>query len=174
MSGADISHPGGCLCGAVRYEITADPVRVTICHCTYCQAASGGPYAIVVLFPRDAFLPTGETATYAHRSDESGALLTTHSCPTCKTRVFVDLERFEGIVGVLGGTLDAPEKVSRESPMARHVFVRSAAPGTVLPAGIDLFHSAAIPANGEDPVPVVLSHPKAVGPNRELPEEFYD
>jgi hypothetical protein len=173
VSEAVIPHKGGCLCGALRYEVAADPVRVTVCHCTYCQAASGGPYAIVVLFPRTAFSPSGDTATYAHRSDESGALLTTHSCPTCKTRVFVDLERFEGVVGAFGGTLDAPERVSRESPMARHVFVRSAAPGTVLPAGIDLYYGAAMPSGGDDPVPVVLSQPKTVGPNRELPEEFH-
>ena len=168
-----VSHSGGCLCGALRYEVAADPVRVTICHCTYCQAASGGPYAIVAMFPRAAFSSSSASETYDHRSDESGALVTTHSCPTCKTRVFVDLERFEGIVGVLGGTLDAPERVSRESPMARHVFVRSAAPGTVLPADVDLYHGAALPADGEEPVPVVLSEPKAVGSNRELPEEFH-
>ena len=168
-----VPHTGGCLCGALRYEATADPVRVTICHCAYCQAASGGPYSIVVLFPRAAFSSGGGSATYDHRSDESGALLTTHSCPTCKTRVFVDLERFESVVGVLGGTLDAPERVSRESPMARHVFVRSAAPGTVLPAAVELYHGAAMTSDGSEPVPVVLNVPKAVGPNRELPEEFH-
>lgn len=32
---------GGCLCGGVRYAITAPPVKMTYCHCTRCQRRSG-------------------------------------------------------------------------------------------------------------------------------------
>jgi hypothetical protein len=28
---------GGCMCGAARYKITQEPIRVYTCHCTDCQ-----------------------------------------------------------------------------------------------------------------------------------------
>ena len=32
---------GGCLCGAVRYEVTAPFVSAAYCHCTRCQRRTG-------------------------------------------------------------------------------------------------------------------------------------
>ena len=32
---------GGCLCGAVRYEVTEPLVSASYCHCTRCQRRSG-------------------------------------------------------------------------------------------------------------------------------------
>jgi len=39
-------HEGGCLCGEIRYETMAEPVRVTICHCTFCQRLTGSAYLV--------------------------------------------------------------------------------------------------------------------------------
>ena len=36
---------GGCQCGAIRFAVTAPPVKVSICHCRMCQKASGAPFA---------------------------------------------------------------------------------------------------------------------------------
>jgi hypothetical protein len=33
---------GGCLCGAVRFEITAPLTAASYCHCTRCQRRTGG------------------------------------------------------------------------------------------------------------------------------------
>ena len=33
-------HEGGCVCGSVRYVARGDPLRVTVCHCTWCQKAN--------------------------------------------------------------------------------------------------------------------------------------
>ena len=46
---------GGCACGAIRYECTAEPVLMFHCHCRDCQRASGGPYSSYVIVPADAF-----------------------------------------------------------------------------------------------------------------------
>ena len=32
---------GGCLCGAVRFEVTAQPALAGYCHCTRCQRRTG-------------------------------------------------------------------------------------------------------------------------------------
>jgi hypothetical protein len=38
---ASYSLQGGCLCGAVRFELTAPPVSSGYCHCTRCQRRTG-------------------------------------------------------------------------------------------------------------------------------------
>lgn len=45
---------GGCTCGAVRYECTAESVMAFNCHCRDCQRATGGPYVPAVVIPRSA------------------------------------------------------------------------------------------------------------------------
>ena len=46
-------HQGGCLCGEVRYRTTAKPVRITICHCTFCQRLTGSAYLVEPIFKRE-------------------------------------------------------------------------------------------------------------------------
>jgi hypothetical protein len=55
---------GGCYCGAVRYEISAEPIMMFNCHCRACQAVSGGPYVPVVLVSSKAFTFTQGTLRY--------------------------------------------------------------------------------------------------------------
>ena len=45
---ADIT--GGCLCGAVRYEVSGEPARVVNCHCDNCRKATGAAIATNVFF----------------------------------------------------------------------------------------------------------------------------
>jgi hypothetical protein len=38
---ADFPLTGGCLCGGVRYEVSAPPMSAGYCHCTRCQRRTG-------------------------------------------------------------------------------------------------------------------------------------
>jgi hypothetical protein len=38
---ADLPLTGGCLCGGVRFEVTAPLVSAVYCHCTRCQRRTG-------------------------------------------------------------------------------------------------------------------------------------
>jgi hypothetical protein len=41
----DIHYTGSCLCGGVRYTLSAEPGPIEICYCQMCRKASGGPLA---------------------------------------------------------------------------------------------------------------------------------
>jgi hypothetical protein len=56
---------GGCLCGAVRFVATGEPIGVAWCHCQSCRKHSGAPVSVFVAFRRDAFTVTeGEIAKF--------------------------------------------------------------------------------------------------------------
>lgn len=43
-------YQASCFCGAVRYEVSADPVDAKICHCTTCQRLHGAPMQWAAIF----------------------------------------------------------------------------------------------------------------------------
>ena len=43
---------GGCLCGAVRYELKSEPFDCGWCHCRTCQLNSGAPAMVFASVPR--------------------------------------------------------------------------------------------------------------------------
>ena len=42
-----VSFCGGCACGAIRYECSAEPLLSEICYCRDCQRSSGNAFAFV-------------------------------------------------------------------------------------------------------------------------------
>ncbi len=42
---------GGCMCGAVRYELKSDPFDCGWCHCRTCQLNSGAPAMVFASVP---------------------------------------------------------------------------------------------------------------------------
>ena len=56
---------GGCQCGAIRFALSAAPVKVSICHCRMCQKAAGAPFASFADVERSDFAWTrGKPATF--------------------------------------------------------------------------------------------------------------
>jgi hypothetical protein len=60
---------GGCLCGAIRYECSADPVFAGNCHCRDCQKASGSPFASGMGVPATAVKITGNVKYHDSQAD---------------------------------------------------------------------------------------------------------
>ena len=69
---------GGCLCGAVRYQVDGNPLRTGLCHCSDCRRESGSSFTSFAHWPRNTFSYYGEISTYAGRS----------FCPRCGGRLF--------------------------------------------------------------------------------------
>jgi len=154
-----MTHQGGCLCGEVRYQTTAEPVRVTICHCTFCQRLTGSAYLVEPVFKREHVLFGGvRPTTYDHKSDTSGKRVTLHFCKKCATTVCLDLERFPDILGICGGTFDDPNWFDRATNISRHIFIRSAQSGVILPSGCRLYEEHAFRLDGVPNEPTILAH----------------
>lgn len=100
-----MSQTGGCLCGAVRYELKAEPVMQAICHCKNCQRQAGSVLSVLIGVPRDGITIKGETTTYED-SGESGLKVWRKFCPTCGSPLFTDAESAPQLWFVKAGALD--------------------------------------------------------------------
>lgn len=66
-----VSHPehpafaGGCQCGARRFEVSAGPARLSVCHCRMCQRATGNAFAPLIEVAEARVRWTGAPATWA-------------------------------------------------------------------------------------------------------------
>jgi hypothetical protein len=96
---------GGCLCGAIRYRVTSDPVVTAVCHCTHCQRQSGGMFSTNVVVPESAYEQTGESAVYADSGD-SGQPVWRHFCNRCGSPIYSSIAAMPGVLMLKAGTLD--------------------------------------------------------------------
>lgn len=134
-------------------------MRVTICHCSFCQRLTGSAYLVEPIFQREQIVFEGTPArTYEHRSDTSGKRVTLHFCGRCGTTVCLDLERFPDILGLCGGTFDDPNWFDRGADKCRHIFTRSAQAGVCLPSGYRLYEEHALRLDGSPTQPSILAH----------------
>ena len=45
------AYTGGCACGAIRYEISGEPMAMNDCQCRDCQRKSGTGHGSYLTFP---------------------------------------------------------------------------------------------------------------------------
>jgi hypothetical protein len=96
---------GQCHCGAIRYEVSGDPVYHALCHCGDCRRATGAPTVSWALFPREQVKIDGAPKDYA--SSENAHRL---FCGDCGTSLFYTNETvFPGMVDIQSSTLDDPD-----------------------------------------------------------------
>ncbi len=99
------SYQGGCLCGAVRYEVDGPPVVVAHCHCINCQKASGSSHSTGAMFRDEQIRLTGNVAEYKYKAD-SGHEVTRVFCPTCSSSILGHNTGMMGFSTITLGTLD--------------------------------------------------------------------
>ena len=157
-------HEGGCLCGQLRFRTTAAPVRVTICHCRFCQRNTGSAYMVEPIFGKQTFaLVAGVPRTFEVISAGSGKRVTVHFCAACGGRTHLSFERFPEVVGVFAGCFDDPNWFARSGHTARHIFTSAAQHGTVLPPGVPTYPQHALESDGTPNEPIVLQSACIVG-----------
>ena len=99
---------GGCHCGAIRYEVSGEPITHALCHCSDCRRHSGAPMVGWTMYPEDALVITkGEPKVY--ESSEHGRR---RFCSECGTGLFyANADVLPGLVDIQSGSYDDPEAV---------------------------------------------------------------
>ena len=97
---------GGCLCGAVRYEVQSEPLMQLVCHCSHCQKQAGSAFSTIVGVVEQAVTVTKGAATSYVDHGESGKAVERQFCGTCGSPLFSKVEVSPGMIWVKSGTLD--------------------------------------------------------------------
>lgn len=103
-----IPFTGGCLCGSIRYECSAEPIIMGNCHCRDCQRATGSAFAAVLLVPRNAVAIAGEVKYYEVIGD-SGGTVGRGFCPNCGSQL-VSKPSIGDFMSIAAGSLDEPSE----------------------------------------------------------------
>lgn len=96
---------GGCLCGAVRYELKAEPAMTAVCHCTHCQRQSGSVFSSNVVVMAADYVQHGTTKVFEDTGD-SGQGVHRHFCGNCGSPILSMIDLMPGMLMVKMGTLD--------------------------------------------------------------------
>lgn len=108
MTQANVLIEGGCLCGAVRYRCTAEPMIAGHCHCNDCRRTSGTGHGSHMAVPEVAFSIDGEVKTYERPAD-SGNMVHRKFCPNCGGPVYSTNSGMPGVVVIRASSLDDQE-----------------------------------------------------------------
>ena len=126
-------YEGKCTCGHVRYRLTAPPMFVHCCHCSWCQRETGSAFAVNALIESGRVeLLQGETETVDTPS-ASGKGQKIVRCPKCRVAVWSHYAGAgERMSFVRVGTLLNPEHVQPDI----HIFTESKQPWVILPEDV--------------------------------------
>ncbi len=111
---SDFIHSGGCLCGAVRYEVRGPLRDVVNCYCTMCQRLHGGVGPHSKAARADITIIEARDLKWYASSDRARRGF----CGTCGSSLFWEPVDQPG-TGILAGTLDQPTGLATIG----HIFV---------------------------------------------------
>ena len=104
MSTAPTNNPtGGCLCEAVRYEVTGPQRKVVYCHCAQCRKTSGH-YVAATAVDVDKLTFTEDSGLRWYRSSD---IAERGFCQHCGSSLFWRPDHGK-YVALMAGALDAP------------------------------------------------------------------
>jgi hypothetical protein len=105
---------GGCACGAVRYESTAEPIVMLHCHCRDCQQSSGGPFSSFVIVPSEAFKLLQGSLRFHASPSQMGGKTNRGFCPQCGSPIQTKTDSAPHIAAIRTASLDDPSWFSSQ------------------------------------------------------------
>lgn len=120
---------GGCQCGAIRYELSGDPLKLVVCHCRECRKQSASAFGISVFVPREHLRLIRGSPKFWSRPTDSGHMLECSFCPDCGSRLWHQRVGASETISVKGGSLDDPIDLGS----AVHIWTARMLPGIIIP-----------------------------------------
>jgi len=115
---------GGCLCGAIRYSVSADVTELRACHCTSCQKVSGaGGTVNALLATKDFKLEKGTLKRYTTKAD-SGRVLHRYFCGDCGSAIYSQRDISPERIVLRAGTIENAPPMK----LTAHIWTRSKRP----------------------------------------------
>jgi len=108
---------GGCLCGAIRYRVSAPFVWAGHCHCSLCRRASAAPVVTWFTVKAEDFTVTQG----APKDFRASTVATRQFCPNCGTQLTFQHDDKKAKTDVTAASLDEPTLAVPES----HVWTDS-------------------------------------------------
>jgi hypothetical protein len=108
---------GGCLCGALRFEIAGNPTDVVTCHCAQCQHWHGDA-GVYISIDRTTLTMANEAELAWYRSSPGARRGFCTKCGACMFWQRLQNGQPAGQISVSVGALDAPTGLR----LTRHLF----------------------------------------------------
>jgi hypothetical protein len=126
----EISVEGHCTCGAVRYRMTAKPLFVHCCHCTWCQRETGTAFALNAMIETDRVVLLQGALEMVDTPSNSGMGQKIFRCADCRIAVWSHYGGAgDALCFVRVGTLDAAADINPDI----HIFTETKQPWVILP-----------------------------------------
>jgi len=114
-------HKGGCLCGAIEYEIASPLGPIILCHCSRCRKANGSAFgAVSPVAAADFCIVKGQEYLRSYRTD---AGVDRVFCGNCGSPIIGKRDSAPEIVRVRIGSLDTPV----DTKISMHIYAGSKA-----------------------------------------------
>ena len=123
------TRTGGCLCGAVRFEVSGQPHVAGACYCRDCQYTSGGGASYGEMYPAEAVTLTKGQPRDIVVTAESGSDVHRLFCPDCGVHLISYNSANPQFRAIKAGVLDDPSGFRSQGSL----WTRSAQPWHRIP-----------------------------------------
>jgi hypothetical protein len=102
------TYTGGCACGSIRFDITAQPIAMNDCQCRDCQRRSGTGHGSYLTFASRAAVKLTGAASHWDVAGDGGTLKRHAFCPVCGSPVYLTFPAMPDLFTVHAASLDDP------------------------------------------------------------------
>ena len=97
-------NQGGCLCSAIRFRVSGEPIFSSICHCATCRRASAAPTVAWLTFDRGQIeILSGQPRVY--RSSQG---VVRQFCGTCGSQLCYEQVDRPSTIDITTASMDNP------------------------------------------------------------------
>ena len=150
------NQSGSCTCGYIQYTVSATPLIVHCCHCSWCQRETGTAFATNALVEKTHVEITSGECELIDTPSNSGKGQKIARCPKCRVAVWSHYSAAgPAVCFIRVGTLQQPLAF----PPDVHIYIAAKQPWVVIPESVPAYEE--------------FYDPKSVWPGESL-ERYYN